>query len=88
MNKRQEDIARAAQKVNKGWTVDDFMEAVLESTRKTGFGMVHALNGFIEMQSYDLDQIYQDYADAIDKDELTTQEKRQALMNHVLERGA
>ena len=84
MNKKQEDIARAAQKINKGWTFDDFIKATIESTRKTGFGMVHALNGYIEMQSYDLEQIYKDYAAAIGKDEMTSQERTQALLNHVL----
>ena len=57
MNKKQEEIARPAQKANKkGWT-------------------------------FDLNQIYQDYIDAIGKDELTSQEKQQALLNHVLEQG-
>ena len=87
MDEKQKQMAKAAQKINKGWTIDDLFEAVLESTRKTGFGMVRALNGYIEMQSYDMEQICKDYADAMGKDELTSADKSLALLNHVLEQG-
>ena len=87
MNKRQEEIAKAAQEANsKDWTIDELFEAILESTRKTGAGMVHALNGTLEIMSFNFGQIYGDYAKAIGKDSLTQAERQRALMNHILEK--
>ena len=71
----------------KDWTIDDLFEAVIESTLRTSFCMVHALWGVLTVQEYDLDRIYRNYASAIGKDSLTTTERQQALLNHILEQG-
>ena len=85
---KKEEIAKAAQEANpKDWTIDELFDAILESTRKTGVGMVHAIDGTLKIQSYDFKQIYGDYASAIGKESLTQAERQQALLNHVLEQG-
>ncbi len=82
------ELAKAAQEANnKDWTIEELFDAVLESTRKTGVGMVHALDGTLKILSYDFGQIYGDYAKAIGKESLTQAEKQRALLNHVLETG-
>jgi hypothetical protein len=87
MNKRQEEIAKAAQESNpKGWTIEDFFDAVYEGIRSEKAFMVHVLDGIVKMQSFDFDQIFADFANSIKKDSLTREEKQMAILNHVLER--
>ena len=58
MNKKQEQIARDAKKVNKDWTIDDFIDYMVEVVPRNYEFFWKQFESAIEMISFDFDQLY------------------------------
>ena len=92
MNKKQEQIAKDTQKANaNNMTIDELFECISDGVIRSQKSMVRhfeeSLKLLDEFVRGDFEQIYEDYATQIGKDNLTTKEKEQAFLNHVLEQG-
>ena len=72
-------------------TSDELFEAIISGAIRSQKSMRHhyeeSLKLLDEFVRGDFEQIYEDYATQIGKDNLTTKEKEQAFLNHVLEQG-
>lgn len=77
-----EELKARARKFTKGQSYQDFL-ALLERLAAKDYATVIAMgNTLFEL---DVAEVYQEFANQLGKDELTDTEKRQAIINHVLE---
>ena len=66
------------------YTVDDICQYILDSVKKQRKFEAMANESFARVMAMDYEKIYTDFAASINQPGLTAEEKRQALLEHVL----
>ena len=83
-----DDIAKAAASVNNTIDFDGFTQAVFDSIESTKRHWEIACDNLIRFNAIPFEKIYADFMVSIDKESLTELEKRQALLDYILEVSA
>ena len=66
------------------YTVDDICQYILDSVKVQRKFEAIANDSFVRINAMDFEKIYADYAASINQPGLTVEEKRQAVLEHVL----
>ena len=84
MNKKQEQMAKDAQKANESdMTMDELFDYICESAIKES----QTMREIFRLATRPLADIYSEYAKQINQPSLTKEDKSLAFLNHVLEQG-